>query len=125
MALTGSRLPVRHPIVSPIRHDRRIPPVARRRALRGPAAGWVVLILGAALSVTAALAWRAQAQAQVKRSFEAEAAAVGSAVTTSLLRMDDLTAQARARITSYPHLTNRGLSSWYSSLGGNGRYPGI
>jgi diguanylate cyclase (GGDEF)-like protein len=90
-----------------------------------PAAAWLVLIVGALLSFTAAVGWRAQAQGQVQRSFDAEAAAVGSTVTTSLLRMDDLTVQARALISSDSNLTNRGLANWYASLGGGGRYAGI
>jgi diguanylate cyclase (GGDEF)-like protein len=92
---------------------------------RRPVAAWLVLIVGVLLSVTAAVVWRAQAQDQVRRSFDAEAAAVGSTVTTSLLRMDDLTVQARALIGSDPKLTNRGLNSWYASLGGDERYRGI
>jgi diguanylate cyclase (GGDEF)-like protein len=124
MSSNGSRLLTRHTLG----HSVHRPPeaaVPSTRAHRGPAAAWVVLIVGALLSVAVALAWRSQAQTQVERSFEAEAAAVGSAVTTSLLRMDDLTAQARALITSDPNLTNRGLASWYASLGGDERYRGI
>ena len=94
-------------------------------ALRRPAATWLVLVLGAALAVISAVAWQAQAQQQVRRSFDAEAAAVGSTVTTSLLRMDDLAVEARALISFYPNLTNPGLASWYATLGGAERYPGI
>ena len=109
-------------------HPRRGNDVADRPSastVRRAATPWLVGILGVALSVTAAVGWRAQAQDQVQRSFDAEAAAVGSAVTTSLLRMDDLSVQARALITSYPRLSNRGLADWYASVGGASRYPGI
>ncbi len=101
------------------------PAEPRRRAPRRPVAAWLVLVLGAALAVISALAWKAQAQQQVRRSFDAEAAAVGSTVTTSLLRMDDLAVEARALISFYPNLTNPGLASWYATLGGAERYPGI
>jgi diguanylate cyclase (GGDEF)-like protein len=121
MSVYGSRLLAPRSIASSLPHGG----ITSGRGYRGPALAWLVLIVGAALSVAAAVAWRAQAQTQVQRSFEAEAAAAGSAVTTSLLRMDDLTAQARALITSYPNLTNRGLAEWYASLGGDRRYQGI
>ncbi len=123
MALSGSRLLAHRPDVA--RTDGRAPTVVPASPRRRPATAWLVLILGAALAVTAAVAWRAQAQEQVRRSFDAEAAAVGSAVTTSLLRMDDLAVEARALISFYPNLTNPGLASWYATLGGPDRYPGI
>jgi diguanylate cyclase (GGDEF)-like protein len=86
---------------------------------------WIVLGGGVLLSVTAAMSWQRQAQGQITRAFDAEAAAVGSTVTTSLLRMDDLTVQARALITSDQSLSNRGLATWYASLGGASRFPGV
>ncbi len=125
MPLTGIQSRPRRQVVPRPIARREGPPEERPKRGGRPAAAWLVLIVGALLSVTAAVAWRAQAQDQVRRSFDAEAAAVGSTVTTSLLRMDDLTVQARALISSDPNLTNRGLTTWFASLGGDQRYRGI
>ncbi len=61
----------------------------------------------------------------MNRSFTAEASAVGSTVTTALLRMNDLTVAARAIIASEPTLSNRTLANWYEGIGATRRYPGI
>ncbi|HEY6399162.1 MAG TPA: diguanylate cyclase, partial [Solirubrobacteraceae bacterium] len=127
MPLTGMQSGLRRMVTEPRARDgpEGSPDQRPKSEHRRLAAAWLVLIVGALLSVTVALAWRVQAQDQVRRSFDAEAAAVETTVTTSLLRMDDLTVQARALISSDPNLTNRGLTDWYASLGGDERYRGI
>lgn len=87
--------------------------------------GWLILLAGLGVSLVSAAVWRAQVRAEVDQSFSAEAAGVGSAVTTALLRMDDLTVAARGLIGSDRGLTNRKLANWYTSVGAVQRYPGI
>jgi diguanylate cyclase (GGDEF)-like protein len=85
----------------------------------------MILLTGVTASVIAASVWRAQVGLEEKRSFDAEATAVGSTVTTALLRMNDLTVSARALLLSEPNLVNRRLASWWSHMGGSSRYPGL
>jgi diguanylate cyclase (GGDEF)-like protein len=85
----------------------------------------VVLLVGLTASVAVAIGWRMQAVRQVQHSFAAQAAGVGSAVTTTLLRMDDLAWQARVLIGSGDEVTNTRLASWYANIDAATRYPGI
>jgi diguanylate cyclase (GGDEF)-like protein len=85
---------------------------------------WLLLAAGVAGSLVVAGVWRGEARSQADRSFQAEAASVGSTVTTALRRMDDLTVAARTLLATSPRLTNAGLASWYRSMGARSRYPG-
>jgi diguanylate cyclase (GGDEF)-like protein len=91
---------------------------------RWNAVAWLLLTGGIGLSAAGAAAWRTEARAQAEQSFRAEAASVGSTVTTALRRMDDLTTGARTLIAGDPYLTNAELARWYRSIGAKQRYPG-
>jgi diguanylate cyclase (GGDEF)-like protein len=80
--------------------------------------------LGVAVSTAVALAWRASTTAQARQSFNAEAASVGSTVTTALRRLDDLTIAARVIVATDPNMSNRELATWYRGMGVRSRYPG-
>jgi diguanylate cyclase (GGDEF)-like protein len=99
--------------------------VARRdRQTSWSRIGWLLLAAGVALSVVAGGFWRDQARDQANHSFDAQAASVGSSVTTALRRMDDLTVAARTVIASEPDLTNEELANWYRSVDAHRRYRG-
>jgi diguanylate cyclase (GGDEF)-like protein len=85
---------------------------------------WLILAAGVALTVLGAALWRDRVRDQAERSFGAQAASVGSTVTTALRRLDDLTVAARTLIASDPELTNAELANWYRSVDARRRYPG-
>lgn len=98
--------------------------LGRFRVSGWTAVSWFLLVACVAISLAAAGAWRAQVWRQPNAAFDAEAASVGSSVTTALRRMDDLTVAARTLVGSNPELTNAELASWYRSIGAQRRYPG-
>jgi signal transduction histidine kinase len=77
------------------------------------------------VSLTAALAWRARIRDEGARAFQVEAGNVGSAVTTDMRRIDDITVAVRALIAINPQLTNRSLGRWYAGINAGGRYQGL
>ncbi len=85
---------------------------------------WGFLAVGIAASIVAGGLWRDQVRSQADQSFGAQAASVGSTVTTALRRMDDLTVAARTLIAADPELTNAELAAWYGSVDARTRYPG-
>jgi diguanylate cyclase (GGDEF)-like protein len=85
---------------------------------------WLVLVAGIAAGIVGGAFWRGQVHQQADRSFDAQAASIGSTVTTALRRMDDLTVAARTLIASNPGLTNAELAAWYRSVDARRRYPG-
>jgi hypothetical protein len=106
---------------------RRLRVVSWRRGYGVPVwtgVSWLLLAACVAMSVAAAGAWRAQVWRQPNAAFDAEAASVGSSVTTALRRMDDLTVAARTLVGSNPDLTNAELAAWYRSIGARRRYQG-
>ena len=106
---------------------RRSDPTRGRRP-RGRTVGsglaWLLLVLGIAASGAAGTVWRSEQLSQTERSFNAEAASVGSTVTSAIRRMDDLTVAARTVVGSNPTFTNAQLAEWYRAIGAQRRYPG-
>jgi diguanylate cyclase (GGDEF)-like protein len=101
----------------------RRPALARARVLVGVPA--LVLVLGLAASAAAGIAWRGETLSQSRQDFRTRAASVGSAVTTQVQRMDDLTAAGRTLVASRPELTNAQLGWWYRSIDAGHRYPAL
>ena len=85
---------------------------------------WFLLAICVCLSLTAAFAWREHVHNAAESAYADEAAGVGTTVTTALLRMDDLTISARAKVISDPMLSNTDLGFWYDSTEARRRYPG-
>lgn len=97
----------------------------RRSARRWSTVAWAILVIGFVASLAVAHVWRAQANLEGQRSFDAEATEVGSTVATALLRTNDLAISARAFLLSQPNLGNRKLSTWWGNMAAKSRFGGV
>jgi len=83
-----------------------------------------VLVTGVTLSVIGAKAWGDYVQNLARASFDTNASAVSSAVSTALRRDIDFVATQRAGIVAVPGLSNRELAVFYRSVDVKARFPG-
>src|SRR4051812_2645218 len=99
----------------------------RHGSIGGPRTwmSWLLLAVFVALACLSAGVWRGQVQRQNDQAFAAQAASVGSSVTTAVRRMDDLTLAARTLVANDPDLTNQGFAAWYASMGVDKRFRGV
>ena len=85
---------------------------------------WVLLVVGVAGSALAASAWRSNADHDARHAFDVRSADVAASVSSSLARLDDLTATMRAAISTDPTMTTSEWARWSRDLSVTHRYPG-
>ncbi len=102
---------------------RGVGPIARvARHLR--AVTWVLLVVGIAGSVVVAGEWRMSQVRNARHVFDQQSSDVAAALSTSLARLDDLTATMRAAVSTHPAMSSRAWSDWSADLSVAHRYPG-
>jgi diguanylate cyclase (GGDEF)-like protein len=97
-------------------------PPARRHL--SPIAAIVILLVGLALSVGAALLWHDSVRSHERQTFAATASDVTATLATELRRDTDFVATLRALVTMQPHLTSTQFNEWYAQLEGQQRQVG-
>lgn len=96
--------------------------------VRGPSAGrlaWLLLLGTVALSVAAALAWRAQVRADGVRAFDTRAGDIGFDVATAVQGIDDVTVAVQTMIGTDPSLSNASIERWHLAMARNGHSLGL
>jgi diguanylate cyclase (GGDEF)-like protein len=95
-----------------------------RRPYRGVA--WTLVALfaagGLAAAAVAGWQWGNAVDGQARQSFDRQASAVATSVTTALQRDTDVAASAAAVVAQDPHMTNAGMAQWLAALTA-GRVP--
>ena len=86
--------------------------------------GVLVLVVGLAVSATAASAWFAYVSSQRREAVASSLGSVRSILGTSLERDSDLLATVNAVVATHPQLTNASLSAILSRLDLSQNYPG-
>jgi diguanylate cyclase (GGDEF)-like protein len=78
----------------------------------------VIAVLGIALALVAAWAWRAGERNREQQSFKTSAIDVSESFEALAHRDSDFVSTLRAVMTMQPHLSATGFSRWFAALGG-------
>ncbi len=87
-------------------------------------AACAILVLGLAVSLGGALAWRSSVRSRDKEAFQTTAADVSETTETLLRRDTDFVGTLRAVLTMQPNLSASGFSRWFTELDGHQRQVG-